>query len=284
MDSGRPLKGEIDLHEDSMPANPAPGANIARVLFSVSKGGRARRDPHSDASSIQSVPTCLKSESSSISNAFKVEGVELPFPHGSLEVGSSLRKRKAGDEVPQSVDRPSKRLSVEDHFSRDEVVQALMERVDSLVAKNKDLELSAIKGDAKARENEGNLELELEKIKYRLMEKEGGVASLEGAIWDLESQLQEQRDKKDNVDWELDEEIEKKWAAEREVKSLTEELSGSRDLVKTLEAQLEKAEQRIKVRDEQLEQIHSHGRQLFETIESGLAQICKSDEAKTIRN
>lgn len=90
----------------------------------------------------------------------------------SAEVESSLRKRKASDQVPRFVDRLHKRLFVEEHFPREEVVQALVERTDSLVAKNKDLELRVTEGDAKVRESEGNLiknaflELELEETKY----------------------------------------------------------------------------------------------------------------------
>ena len=90
-----------------------------------------------------------------------------------------------------------------------------MESIYSLVAKNKDLELRAIEADAKARENDGNLmkkvflKLEPGKIKCRLTENEGGVDGLEGAIRDLQSQLQEQRDKTDEVDLELEEEIAK---------------------------------------------------------------------------
>ena len=64
------------------------------------------------------------------------------------------------------------------------------------------------------------------------------------------------------------------------MKSSHEKLSGARDRVKTLEAQLEKAEQCeqcIRVRDELLEQLHSHGRQLPETIKSGVAQIRKGN-------
>lgn len=203
------------MHEESMPADPAPGANIARVLFSVSKGSEARREPHPESDTIQSLFTSLKSEPSSISNAFRVGGQELLFAQAPAEVGSSLRKRRAGN-VPQSVDRPSKRLSVEDHFSRDEVLQALVERTDSLIAKNKNLKRNAAEGDAKSRENKrtlmknASLEVELEKFKYRVMEKEGDVAGLQCAIRDLESHLQEQMDKKDDVELELEEESEKK--------------------------------------------------------------------------
>ena len=53
------------------------------------------------------------------------------------EVESSLRKRKASDQVSRFVDRLHKRLSVEDHFPRDEAVQALVEGIDSLVARTK---------------------------------------------------------------------------------------------------------------------------------------------------
>lgn len=168
------------MHEESMPADPAPGANIARVLFSVSKGSGARREPHLESDTIQSLFTSLKSEPSSISNAFRVGGQELLFAQASAEVGSSLKKRRAGNVVPQSVDRPSKRLSVEDHFSRDEVLQAFVERTDSLVAKNKNLKRNAAEGDAKSRENKrtlmknASLEVELEKFKYRVIGKGRG--------------------------------------------------------------------------------------------------------------
>ena len=192
----------------------------------------------------------------------------------SAEVERSFGKRKASDEVPLSTGQPQKRLSLEDHFSRDEVVQALVERIDSLVAENRDLELRATDtdSDAKASENEGNLiknaflELELEETKYLVEDKEGDIAGLEAEIEDLESQLQKEIDKRRG-----------RGSAFYEVQSLIEKLREVKDRVMTLEAQIEKAEQRVNVRDELLESIQSHGRQLSETIRSGVAQLGKCD-------
>lgn len=98
-----------------------------------------------------------------------------------------------------------------------------MERVDSLVAKHKALELRATDRDAKARENEGNLmknaslELELEETRYRVEDKTGDVTCLEYRTEDLESQLQEEIDNKEAVEVDLGKEVEKKEAAEHEV-------------------------------------------------------------------
>lgn len=73
------------------------------------------------------------------------------------EVESSVRKRNASDQVSPSVDREHKEPFSEDHFSRNEAVQAIVERIDSPIAKNKNLELRAADGDAKARETGDNL-------------------------------------------------------------------------------------------------------------------------------
>ena len=162
----------------------------------------------------------------------------------SAEVESSLRKRKASDQVSRFVDRLHKRLSVEDHFPRDEAVQAVVERIDTLLAKNNDLELKATEGNANVRENEGKTirnafpELELEKMKYLVECKEGNIASLEGDIRHLESQNSERKSTR------------KRPEANLKVKPLTEEPSGAKDWVDAFEVQIEKVEERIKIRDE----------------------------------